>query len=260
MRPCRSDQENDRHDDEHHGIRGFGIKDLGQAFHHPEHEAGDDRAQDRSHAADHHHRENDGDDVRAHARTNLIDRGRKYARKGRKRDAEAIGQGDHARHVDAEGAHHSRILGRRPEICAELGLLDHEPGSEADDRGRHDHPAPVDRQEHETEIERAGELLRNRIGHARRAEVVLEQALKDERQAKGQQQTVEGIEAHEALQEQALDDRPNRANRERREHQGPPVVEPRQLQQKISAERAHHVEGAVGEIDDRQQAEDDCET
>ena len=116
----------------------------------------------------------------------------------------AVGQRHHARHVDAEGAHHRRVFGRRAQVGAELRLLDDQPRAEADhDRGD-DHPAAIDRQEHEAEVPGAGELLRDGVGHARRAEIVLEQALEDQRQAEGEKQAVQRIEAAEALQEQPL--------------------------------------------------------
>src|SRR6266481_996392 len=58
-KPGRLDHENDRHDDEDHGVRGLGIEHLGQALDHPQGEACHDRPQDRAHAADHHYREYD---------------------------------------------------------------------------------------------------------------------------------------------------------------------------------------------------------
>src|SRR5947209_8864011 len=45
-------QKHDRHDDEHDRVRSLGIKHLRQAFDDAEHEAGDDRAAERPHAAD----------------------------------------------------------------------------------------------------------------------------------------------------------------------------------------------------------------
>jgi hypothetical protein len=49
-------------------LEASGIEHLGQALDHAEREAGDDRAHDRAHAADHHHREHDDDEVGAHQR------------------------------------------------------------------------------------------------------------------------------------------------------------------------------------------------
>src|ERR1043166_9981517 len=52
-----ADQQHDRHDDENHGVRGFGEEHLGETLDDAEPAAGDDRAHDRAHAADHHHGE-----------------------------------------------------------------------------------------------------------------------------------------------------------------------------------------------------------
>src|SRR5690349_3784291 len=86
----RPDQEDNRHDDEHHRVRRLRIEDLGQTFDDAEHEAGYDRAHDRSHAADHHDCEHHGDDVGPHARTDLIDRRGEHAGESRERNPEAI--------------------------------------------------------------------------------------------------------------------------------------------------------------------------
>src|SRR6185369_12564828 len=64
----RLQHQHDHHDHEDHGIRRLRVEDLRQAFDHAEPEAGDDRAHDRSHAADDHHREHDDDQVCAHLR------------------------------------------------------------------------------------------------------------------------------------------------------------------------------------------------
>src|SRR5919198_3438117 len=53
----RPDQQDDRHDDKDYGVGRLGKKYLGQPLDDAEREAGDDRAQDRTHAADHHDRE-----------------------------------------------------------------------------------------------------------------------------------------------------------------------------------------------------------
>ena len=120
-----------------------------------------------------------------------------------------------------------------------------------------DHPAAVDREEHEAEIVGAVELFRNGVGHAGGAEIVLEQALEDERQAEGEQEAVERIETGEPLEEQPLDHGPYGADDQRRQDQRIPVIEAGQGQQEIGGEGAHHVERAVREIDDIQHAEDD---
>ena len=90
----------------------------------------------------------------AHQRVDLVDRRRHHAGERGQADAEAVGERDHPRHVDAERLHQRRVLGRGAQVGAELGALDHEPGAETDDQRCDDHPGAVVRQEHEAEIER----------------------------------------------------------------------------------------------------------
>src|SRR5690349_16512173 len=54
-------QKHQHHQHEHDSVGGLGVKILGQAFDHPERKAGDDRAHDRPHAADHDYRKHDDD-------------------------------------------------------------------------------------------------------------------------------------------------------------------------------------------------------
>ena len=184
------------------------------------------------------------------------DRRRQHAGERGERHAAAVGGRDQQRHVDAEGLQQRRILGGGAQRRAQAGALDDEPGAEAHRDRRDDHPGPIDRQDHEAEIDRAGERGGHRIGLAGGAEHLVQRAFDDERQAEGQQQTVQRIEPVQMAQEQPLDDDAEQADRQRREHQRGPVVDAEQLQPEQRGERAERVEGAVGEIDDAHQAED----
>ncbi len=143
--PGGPDQQHDRHHDEDHRVGCLGEEHLGQALDQAEREAGDDRSHDRAHAADDHHREHHDDEVRPHLRAHVVDRRGHHAGERRERDAEAVGQSDQARHIDAEGPHQGRVLGGGAQIGAELGALDHEPGGEAHHEREYDHPAAIDR-------------------------------------------------------------------------------------------------------------------
>ena len=67
----------------------------------------------------------------------------------------------------------------------------------------HDHPGAIVRQEHEAEIVAAVQRFRHRVGQAGGAEIIAEDALDDQREPEGQQQSVEMIELVEPLQEQS---------------------------------------------------------
>ena len=86
--------------------------------------------------------------------------------------------------------------------------------------------------------------------------MIARHALDDQRQAEGQQQAVEMVELVEPLQEQSLDDHAGDADQHRRDDQRRPIADAGILQQQIGGEGAHHVLGAVAEIDDVEHAED----
>ena len=119
------------HDEEDDGARRLGIEDLGQPFDDAEREAGDDGAEQRIEAADHDDGEDDAEDVGAHHGADLVDRRDHHAGEAGERDAEAVGQRDHARHVDAERLRQRRVLRRRAQRRAEPRALDQEPRAEA---------------------------------------------------------------------------------------------------------------------------------
>src|SRR5690349_16632864 len=64
------------------------------------------------------------------------------------------------------------------------------------------------------------------------------------------------IEFVEAREHQPLDDHAGCAYGKRRDGKRPPVIEPELVEQEPRAEGAHHVLGAVREVDDVQQSED----
>src|ERR1700730_8215271 len=64
------------------------------------------------------------------------------------------------------------------------------------------------------------------------------------------------IEAGKPLQHGPLEDHAEDTNRDRRKNQRRPISDARNVQEKIGAESAHHVERAMREIDDVEHAED----
>ncbi len=189
-------------------------------------------------------------------RAHLVDGGGHHAGQRGEADAETVGEGDHARHVHTEGLHQRGVLGGRAQVGAELGAFDDEPRGQAhDERGRH-HPAAVVGQEHEAQVLRAHELRRNGVGLARGAVLVPEQALDDQRNAEGEQQAVEVVQLVQPLEHEALDQHAGDADHDGRDQQRPPVADAQLVEQQPGHEGAHHVLGAVREVDDVEQTED----
>src|SRR5574343_1851027 len=253
----RADQQDDDHDHEDDHAGGFRVEHLGHALDQPQPEPGQDRAHDRAHAADDDDGEDDDDQVGAHQRIDLEDWRRQHASEGGQSDAVAVGDGDQQRHVDAQGLDHLRIFGAGAQVGAELGPFDHVPGAETDGQRGDDDPATIDGQEHEAEIDAAGQRLRYLVAFAGNAELVPEDALDDQRQAEGQQQAVEVVELVESAQHQAFDQHPDDADDQRRGDQRHPVVDAEAGQRDPGDKGPHHVLRTMAEIDDVQQAEDD---
>ena len=99
-----------------------------------------------------------------------------------------------------------------------------------------DDPGAIPGQEHEAEIGAARDRIG--VGQPRRAVLLAEQALDDERQPEGQQQAVEVIEVIEARDEQPLDDDADDADDDRRQHQRPPVGNADDTASSIQAQKA----------------------
>src|SRR5262249_39930136 len=117
--------------------------------------------------------------------------------------------------------------------------------------------APIGGQEHETEVVAARQLWRRRVGQTGGAELVTKEALHHERDAEGEEQTVQAIEMVAPLGHRALDHHTEEPDHDGRDQQRRPVTQAGPLQREVRDERAHHVLRAVSEVDDVQQAEDD---
>jgi len=103
---------------------------------------------------------------------------------------------------------------------------------------------PVVGQEHEAQVLNALQALGDRVRQARRAELVLEGAFDDEREAEGEQQPVEVVEPVQAREHEPLDHHAQRAHHDGHDGEGPPVTQAELVQQEIGHERAQHVLGA----------------
>ncbi len=255
--PGRPQQQDENHHDEDDGIGGNGIEDLGQAFDHPQPEARDDGSHDRAHAADDHDGEDDDYDVGPHLGADVLDGGGENPGDGGKADAKAVDHRHHDRNIDPEGLHEGRIFRAGPEIGAKPRLLDQHPGGQAEQQRGDDHPAAIDRQEHEAQIIGARERGRDRIGLARHAISLLEDALDDEGETEGQQQAIERVETAQAADQQAVDDDAGEADEDGGEQQRLPIADAKIVQQHPGDEGAHHILRAMGEIDDVEHPEDE---
>lgn len=255
-RPAGPEHQNDRHDDENHHAGGLGPVYAGDAFTQAEQEAGDNGSQNRPHAAYDHHGKDDDNQMRPHDRVDRIDRRRQHAGKRSQGHAETVGQRHEQADIHTEGADEIGIFGRRTHQRPQLGTFNDQPGDQTHHHRSQDHPAAIERQEHESQIGPPRQGLRNAVRLARDAVDLAKTAFQNQGQAKGEQQPVEVIKVVEMAQEQAFDDDPEHPDDEGSEDERGPIADPDILQQQPGHESPQHVEGAVGKIDDVQQPED----
>ncbi|MNE66375.1 hypothetical protein D3C80_1619200 [compost metagenome] len=153
--------------------------------------------------------------------------------------------------------HQLRILGPGTQVGTQTSTFDHEPGAQTHNHRGDNDPGAVGRQEHEAEVVAALEQLRHRVGRPGHAEQFDEGALDDQRQAKGQQQTVEVILTGDPPQQAALYEHAKDADQQRRQHQRDPIIHAQVVKPEHGGEGTEHVLGTMGEVDDPQEPEND---
>ena len=169
--------------------------------------------------------------------------------------ARAEHQHEDLRHVVAEHRDHVRMGQRRLDDDADARARQPD-----EQRGEHRHR----RQQHEHAIGRIGgveQAKRDEIQRRRNAIIDrqfspehLHELFDDERQAEGEQQFGDVAEAVQAAQTVALDQRPDRADGDRRDEEPGPEADPAaDLEAEIGAD---HVEAGVGEVEHAHHAED----
>src|SRR5699024_2902282 len=263
-RPCQQDNDHDEKDDRFR--RGW-IDDLGYTLNQTQCQAADDGPHDGAQTADHHYREYCNDEVGAHQWTDRINRCGQYAGQGCQANPEAERQGDHQRHVYAEGLHQLRILDTGAQQCPPAGAFDDEPRQQTQDDGKDDGKQPVVGEEHEAKIDNTVQTVRLTVVRcARDVEIIGKDSLQDQCNAKGQQQAVNVVELVQPAQHCAFQQDAETAHQQGGDHQCRPEAEMKIVKTEPWAdmgvadqchESAQHVERAVGEIDDIEQPEDD---
>ena len=182
-----------------------------------------------------------------------------HAGERRQRDAAGVGEGQQQGHVDAERLRELRFLGGGAKARTQRRALDQPPGEQARRERGEDDPGTVDGEHHESEVEHALQVRGHRVGLARGAVGHAKAAFEHQHQAEGEQQAVDRVQAVQAAQQPAFEHTAERTHDERHQHDGGPVAPAQVELQHPRAERPHHEESAVREIDDAQQPENDRE-
>ena len=166
----------------------------------------------------------------AHLRADLVNRRGHHAREPGQPHSQAVGQGQHARHVDAKRLDHDRVFRGRAQVGAELGALDHEPCGQADHNRGEQHPDPVVGQEDEIESDPATQAVGQFVRPSGRTEPDVEHAFDHQRQAQGQQHPISVVDVVDLAYEQLLHQDADRADDQRHDDQRRPVPDRRQVQ------------------------------
>jgi hypothetical protein len=215
-------------------------------------------AADRAHAADHHHDEGVADHDQVEAEIGGLARElQRAAERGEERAAREHG-GEQQRLVDAERADHLAVLRRGADQPAKAGLGEQEMQAEEHDRPGRDQEDVIAREPPVEELDRAAQPRRARPEQVLVAPDEQRGVVDHQQDREGRQQLEQLGRLVDAAQQQDLDQRADRGDRERRDEETAPKAEPAADlgRDAVGDVDAQHVERAVGDVDDAGDAED----
>ena len=257
--PGPEDQDH-RHDQEHQDQRAVGENLDAEGLEQADQDGGEEGPADAAHTADHHDDEGRRDDVEIHqqvgAALGQLDR---PAEPGQRR-AEEQHAGEQPALVDAEGGDHLAVEGRRAHQRAPARAVEQQPQAGQHERRDRDQHEIVFRQALAEDRDRAGETGRARTDQVFRTPDPQGDILDDQDHAEGRDQLEQFRRPVDAAQQQDLHRHADQADRGRGKQDGDPETD------RAAADRgdrghadigAQHVEGAVGEVHDPRDAEDD---
>ncbi len=263
--PVGPHHENERHDDEDEHQRDGGQDQNAERVEFRHEEGRHESATDAAESADHHDHECLDDDRQVHRMADGIARDLQGTAESREEDAEREDAGEKPFLVHPECRHHVAVLGRGPYQDAEPRAVEQQ----------HEEPEHHRPEHHEDDVVGRRELAedRNRTLEARRAgpdEIFAapdqqRQILDDQRHPEGREKLEEVGRRVDAAQQEHLDQRADDRHDERPDKEAAPEQNAvdgtravdEALRQRIGQVGAQHVEGAVGEVHDPRDAEDD---
>ena len=227
----------------------------GQAFHHADDQAADQRARHRAHAAEHDNGEGDEDKSVTRARIDVISRHQQAGGNGNTSGAEAEGHGVDMRDLNANQFRAELLLGDSADRLADVGPAHDQPEQQRDGKGRREADDARHSEKGEAEVDRL-ERVRHVDGAGIGAKGVEQRVLDHDGDAERHQQhvaivAVRGRTDDETLQRVAKDE-----ERRRQQEGGNIGVEPERMKGEEDREHGGTQQRAVREIDDVQHAVD----
>ena len=257
--PGPEDQDH-RHDQEHQDQRAVGENLDAEGLEQADQDGGQEGAADAAHAADHDDDKGRRDDVEIHqqvgAALGQLDRPAQPSQ----RRAEKQHAGEQPALVDAEGRDHLPVEGRRAHQGAPAGAVEQQPQAGQHERRDRDQHEIVFRQPVAQDGDRPGEAGRPRADQIFRTPDPQGDVLDHQDDAEGRDQLEQLRRPVDAAQQQDFHRHADQADRCGGEQDGDPEAD------RAAADRgdrghadigAEHIEGAVGEIHDPRDAEDD---
>ena len=221
----------------------------------------DKGADDAAEAADHDHDEHFDDDAQVHGVMHGIARDLQRAAERREEDADGEHRGEQPFLIDAERCDHVAVLRRGAHQNAPAGALEQKVEDAEHDRAEHDQEQIVGRDILAEEIDRALEAGRAAADQIVRAPDQHHEVLHHQRQAEGGEQLEQFRRMIDPAQQHHLDQHAEDGDDKGGDDDAAPKAERagKALGQRERDIGADHVEGAMGEIDDAGDAEDDRE-
>src|SRR5215475_11522572 len=254
--PRRSEQENEKEDDEADGVLvGDGDVDGAQRLHEPQQDPARNGARDGSEPAEHHDDEALGDEELAYRGIEIKGWGEEHASGARERAAEAEGEHGDAVDVDPHEGGRLRILAGGADGAAGIRPREEEIEADGDDDGEEEGDGERNRDgdpEGTQRSERVAELDRPVVAGPREEGHVGDQ----EREPRRVEQGVELAAGDDRLEQEAIDEHAGQEHHGHPQHDGDEWIDAEERVRPEGAEHAEHDQIAVGEVDDAHDAED----
>ena len=221
-------------------------------------DGGEIGAGDRAHAADHDDDEGVADDDQIGGEIGRLARDLQRAAEAGERRAEREHGGEQHRLIDAERADHLAVLRRGADQPAEARARQREMQRQQHQRADDDQEQIVARQPAAEDFDRAAQARRARPEQILRSPEPQRRVVDDQHQREGRQQLEQFGRAIDAPQQHEFDQRAERADDQRGGDDAAPEAEHAADlgRERIGDVGPQHIEGAVRDIDDAGDAED----
>ncbi len=254
--------EHGRHHQEHQDNRDLRKDQDAERVQLGDQHRGDEGTDDAAKTSDHDHDEDIDDDAQVHGVMHRIARNLQRAAEGREKDAKREDAGKQPFLINTERCHHVAVLRRRTDQGAPSRALKQQPQTAEDNRPERDQDQVITWNLLAEDIHRAPEAGCTPAEQVARPPDQHHEVLDHQGQAERGEQLKQLRRMIDPSQQQRLDQDTNESDNQRRRHDAAPETKGTrkpfgQGERNISAK---HIEGAMREIHDARDAENDRQT